>query len=596
VPTQFSQDDLSNPSPDSALNTLICSLPKPPLHADQLSISSDRFRSSLRQTLLRKLQTELGGGPASGTRRAAITAPWIVDEAFAKEFSNWTDAFIVVQNTQLPPNCNYVQSHSFYRIKPRDDGSLSLKTRIVIHGNEDKEKELIRKDTESCSFSSTRFILAISTSFHFDLSFFDVSGAYLQSGPIHRDVFVRPPNEWNGPSHCSWELIKLPYGICEAGRQWQLTSDLFLSSLGFRIVPGLPQVFTLNNKTQLTCVVGKITDDIIAAGSPPTLTWFGAQLARRFSLGKALIAPTAATSFNGATLHITAASIIMDMRGYLADRLPIYIALSQDRRCDINSPATPSELAALRRCAGVLNHCGMGTHPPAAFAASFIQQSTGPKTVSHLLRANALASEVLRLDPIIAFRRAPATFFPTAFEVLTYSDASFAHTLSAHGQRASLTILAVHAADGTTASMYYALDWKSQKQGRVSSSTLGADLLACAQAERDNVSWTHAIRYTINAPVTNRIIADSRGLADHLVHPGNHLPDVRLEAVAASLRESLATADLRLLQWVSSRHNLSDGLTKRNPTAWCYLLTQIRCTCWVLGFLGDEGCLPLPEL
>jgi hypothetical protein len=129
--------------------------------------------------------------------------------------------------------------------------------------------------------------------------------------------------------------------------------------------------------------------------------------------------------------------------------------------------------------------------------------------------------------------------------------------------------------------MYYALDWKSQKQGRVSSSTLGAELLACAQAERDNVSWTHAIRYTINAPVTNRVIVDSRGLADHLAHPGNHLLDVRLEAVAASLRESLATADLGLLQWVSSRHNLSDGLTKRNPTAWRYLhrfLTQIPCT------------------
>jgi hypothetical protein len=223
----------------------------------------------------------------------------------------------------------------------------------------------------------------------------------------------------------------------------------------------------------------------------------------------------------------------------------------------------------------------MGTHPPAAFAASFIQQSTGPKTVSHLLRANALASEVIRLDPVIAFRRASPAFVPTAFEVLTYSDASFTHTLSAHGQRASLTVLAVHGDDGTADSLYYALDWKSNNQSRITSSTLGAELLACAQTEFDNVAWTHAIRYTLGAPVANRVILDSRGLAEHLAHPSINLPDVRLEAIAAGIRESLASTDLGLIQWVGSRHNLSDGLTKRNPTAWRYLhrfLTQARCT------------------
>jgi hypothetical protein len=92
-----------------------------------------------------------------------------------------------------------VRSHSFFRIKSSDDGTLSLKTRVVIHGNEDNDKELVRKDTESCSFSSTRFILAIAASFRFELSFFDVAGAYLQSGPIHRDVFVRLPT--NGKGH-----------------------------------------------------------------------------------------------------------------------------------------------------------------------------------------------------------------------------------------------------------------------------------------------------------------------------------------------------------------------------------------------------------
>lgn len=47
----------------------------------------------------------------------------------------------------------------------------------------------------------------------------DIKGAYLQSGPNLREICVRPPREIAGGRKKLWRLLKLTYGISEAGRQ-----------------------------------------------------------------------------------------------------------------------------------------------------------------------------------------------------------------------------------------------------------------------------------------------------------------------------------------------------------------------------------------
>lgn len=48
----------------------------------------------------------------------------------------------------------------------------------------------------------------------------DINGAYMQSVPILRVIFVRTPLEWDqGRRGSIWKLLKLPYGIMQAGRQ-----------------------------------------------------------------------------------------------------------------------------------------------------------------------------------------------------------------------------------------------------------------------------------------------------------------------------------------------------------------------------------------
>lgn len=62
---------------------------------------------------------------------------------------------------------------------------------------------------------------------NFRLATADIKGAYLESGPIRRTIYVRPPVEWSSTHtdqrNMLWKLTKFPYGIVEAVREWQTT-------------------------------------------------------------------------------------------------------------------------------------------------------------------------------------------------------------------------------------------------------------------------------------------------------------------------------------------------------------------------------------
>lgn len=56
----------------------------------------------------------------------------------------------------------------------------------------------------------------------------EIKGTYLQSGPIQRTIYVRNPKEMNTERGFLWKVTKLPYGITEAGRQWEMEFENWL--------------------------------------------------------------------------------------------------------------------------------------------------------------------------------------------------------------------------------------------------------------------------------------------------------------------------------------------------------------------------------
>lgn len=88
----------------------------------------------------------------------------------------------------------------------------------MSHANRDSEKKDIRKDSSTVQFDFIRLLLAVSTLLGMRLVMAEIKGAYLQSGPIKREIFARPPREWEGQRGRVWKLKKLPYGIVQGGR------------------------------------------------------------------------------------------------------------------------------------------------------------------------------------------------------------------------------------------------------------------------------------------------------------------------------------------------------------------------------------------
>lgn len=73
----------------------------------------------------------------------------------------------------------------------------------------------------------------------------------MQSGPVTRKIYVtyiltvRRPGE---PEGCTgayiWELVKLPYGVTEAGRQWAMVMETWLTiEMEMESVEGVSQLF-----------------------------------------------------------------------------------------------------------------------------------------------------------------------------------------------------------------------------------------------------------------------------------------------------------------------------------------------------------------
>lgn len=92
-----------------------------------------------------------------------------------------------------------ISSHIVYKVKCEERDRERLKTRLCPHGNKDTEMRHIRNDSSNARFNIIRLLLNIAIILSFRLGCVDIKAACMQSGPINRELYVRPPRERNIP-------------------------------------------------------------------------------------------------------------------------------------------------------------------------------------------------------------------------------------------------------------------------------------------------------------------------------------------------------------------------------------------------------------
>lgn len=196
-----------------------------------------------------KVLSEIGDviGNSQVTRKRLEFAPaWIVQKALQQEHeNNWEMAYRYISEDIMPRNANVISSHVVYKVKTSEDGTMNLRARICPHGKRDDMKDDLRKDSTTAQFSVIRLLLSIATCSRVRLGLVYISGAYMQIGPIKRQIYGRPAREWDGGVRRSvWELLKMPYGITEAGIQWALVIESWLTdAMGMESIEGVSQIF-----------------------------------------------------------------------------------------------------------------------------------------------------------------------------------------------------------------------------------------------------------------------------------------------------------------------------------------------------------------
>jgi len=512
------------------------------------------------QEVLKQVHDVVGSREVT-MKKLEFAPSWLVESAFNSEYdTNWHDAYLPIDESDAPDDANVITSHVIYKVKTDENDQRKLKARIVPHGNKDLEKDDIRSDSSTAQFAVIRLLLFLTVFLGFRLGTVDVKGAYLQSGPITRDIYVRPPREWKGPRGILWKLVKLPYGIVEAGRQWQKAiENWMLNEAGFERVLGVSQLFRKRDlKGNTVLLVAKVTDDFLMSGTISAMNEFVDSIQSRFKISKAIIDST--IKFNGCVIsQASNGDVSMSMQDYLVSINPI--SISRMRRKQGHELATTNEIRAYKRLAGELVWLGGSALPQASFMASFLQQKVGFLKVAHLCEANGILQDLKSLVAVIKFQ-IPA-WDTHSVCVCTFSDASFNIAKSQlYGQSGVVTGVCAEVEKGE--SLYYMIDWTSSKQRRVSHSSYGAEILACADADDRGFHLKKCLQsFAPTTPLKHVLHVDSRALYDTIttLHEGK---EYRLRQTVERIRNSFESKELDVLRWIPGNINIADALTKRN--------------------------------
>ena len=313
-----------------------------------------------------------------------------------------------------------------------------------------------------------------------------------------------------------------------------------------------------NSSGETILVLAKVTDDFLIGGSIKEIKRFYELISNKFKIGKTIINDK--MNFNGAEItQDKYGNIKLSMEEYC--KQVRYIQLSRLRRKETNALATPEEITAYKSLAGTINFLGQGVLPQAAFVTSAMQQKLGKLQVQHIREANTMVKELMKLNPTILYAK-PTEKFKQA-QVLTFSDAAFNVTKSnAYGQTGIINGMLFEYENGSH--IFHILDWTSSKQRRVSHSSYGAEILACAEADDGGYYIKKAMNkmYDTNL-IKHQLQVDSRGLYDTIttLHEGK---EYRLRQTVQGIRDSFESEDLNIIRWIPGTLNVADALTKRN--------------------------------
>lgn len=370
------------------------------------SINSNNLRiTSNEQEILRSMQTAFGNKSFLKYQCQGFELHPLYN-AYQKEEEQFLDIIQVVPIELVPENANIVNSHVLYKLKSNDDKTIALKARIAPHGNEDKEKEKLTTDCQTCPPSGIRIVLSLSSLKGWKTIRIDAKRAFLKTGRATREVYVIPPTESKMRSTHRWLLLVAAYGLVNSGAKWQHQSDDVLFSMGLLQSKYIPQLFySFNNQGEIQMLLAKIVDDIILTGEEGITAKFIDDFNRVFELGSVVSGPGEMRFFGTNLLQKDDMSVEIDVDDKLSNVFE-YSFLRQ-RRKQMEEQVNDLEKKSFMSVNSTLGWIGSACSPLCSYYSSYIQQKLPDIRVRHVVEQKNILRKLQKQGSTIYYARPP---------------------------------------------------------------------------------------------------------------------------------------------------------------------------------------------
>lgn len=436
--------------------------------------------------------------------------------------------------------------------KEDDKGEKIVKARLVARGFEETVKS--QADSPTAGKETLRLFLGLCPSLKWKCSTIDIRAAFLQGKEIDRTLFLMPPKDLKLEGKL-WKLKRTVYGLVDASRSWYLSVRDALLALGCRQSKLDPALFMWYTDGEFSGMFAMHVDDFIWAGTASFQNKVIEALSQKFEIGK-----EAHDNFRYIGLDIVQeeSSITMSQLTYSED--VDYIEISKSRQFHKHLPVSEDERKRLRGIVGKLNWMATQTRPDLSFETLDLSMGVNHAKVEDLLKANKAVRQLKNEQCCIRF---PDLGDLGKLHFVVYSDASHANLRDGVSSGGGYVVLLV-GENGESCPLM----WKSAKIKRVVKSTLSAESMALVNATDDTIYLRHLLYEIIGKPNVHIPIdayVDNRSLVENLLSTkGTQEKALRIDL--AILKDLVSNGDIRRVQWVESKCQLADSLTKRGPS------------------------------
>ena len=382
---------------------------------------------------------------------------FITANSYSIEEHNFLKHCISVHRSKVPTNANVISSHILYKIKQRDDGSLTCKARIAPHGNEDRDRLNLKTDSACCPPIGIRVLFSVCQLYRWHLSKIDIKGAFLQSGNAQRDVYVIPPRECYDRQFI-WLLTVATYGLVNANSKWQIHSDQTFFDLGLHTTVFIPQLFHVITNGKLQMLVVKVTDDIFVGGAEEVKRLFIDRLGQKYELGTITHLPGNCFFYGLEVCQDENYVIQVNSDGKLNKIVPH--ALSRQRRKQSSDLLNRLEQFHFNYVNGSIGFIGVHAFPLAAFVSSYLQQRRNSASVKDIALQSSMLKKLCMYGSTCTYVSPPKGTFQSS--VVVFADAARPLENGQIGILAGLLIGSL-----CKYSIFHIISWSSSLQNQV---------------------------------------------------------------------------------------------------------------------------------